>query len=113
MNTENITGGRRREKRAKQMRQNKQQNSGDKPKHIKNRCRLVVKSCLTFATAWIVACQIPLAMGSSRQECQSGLPFPPPWDLPEPRDGTRISCIAGRFFTTAPPGLLISIITLN
>ena len=66
------------------MRPNKQQNSRDKPKHIKHRCRLVVKSCLTFATPWIVACQIPLAMGSSRQECWSGLPFPPPWDLPDP-----------------------------
>ena len=66
------------------MRPNKQQNSRYKPKHIKNCCCLVLKSCLTFVTPWTVACQTPLAMGSSRQEYWSGLPFPPPWDLPDP-----------------------------
>ena len=66
------------------MRPNKQQNSKYKPKHIKNCCCLVLKSCLTFVTPWTVACQTPLAMGSSRQEYWSGLPFPPPWDLPDP-----------------------------
>ena len=35
-----------------------------------------------FATLWTVACQAPLSMGSSRQECWSGLPFPSPGDLP-------------------------------
>ena len=34
-----------------------------------------------FAT---LACQAPLSMGLSRQECCSGLPFPSPGDLPEP-----------------------------
>jgi len=34
-----------------------------------------------FATRWTVACQVPLSMGSPRQEYWSGLPFPPPgWD---------------------------------
>ena len=28
--------------------------------------------------------QAPLSMGFSRQECWSGLPFPPPGDLPDP-----------------------------
>ena len=42
-------------------------------------------SCLQlFATSWTVACQAPLSMGFSRQEYWSGLPFPPPGDLPEP-----------------------------
>ena len=31
---------------------------------------------------WTVACQAPLSMGFSRQECWSGLPCPPPGDLP-------------------------------
>ncbi|XP_070334276.1 protein FAM169B isoform X2 [Odocoileus virginianus] len=37
-----------------------------------------------FATLWTAACQAPLSMGFSRQEYQSGLPFPPPGDLPDP-----------------------------
>ena len=36
------------------------------------------------ATAWTAARQAPLSMGFSRQECWSGLPFPPPGDLPQP-----------------------------
>ena len=35
----------------------------------------------SFATPWTVACQAPLTMGFSRQECWSGLPFPSPEDL--------------------------------
>ena len=35
-----------------------------------------------FATPWSVARQAPLSMGFSRQGYWSGLPFPPPWDLP-------------------------------
>ena len=34
---------------------------------------------------WTVACQAPLSMGFSRQEYWSGLPFPSPGDLPDPR----------------------------
>ena len=36
----------------------------------------------SFAPPWIVACKAPLAMGFSRQEYWSGLPFPSPGDLP-------------------------------
>ena len=36
------------------------------------------------ATPWIVACQAPLSMEFSRQEYWSGLPCPPPGDLPDP-----------------------------
>ena len=36
------------------------------------------------ATPWIVAHQAPLCMGFSRQEYWSGLPYPPPGDLPDP-----------------------------
>ena len=37
-----------------------------------------------FVTPWTVAYQAPLSMGFSRQEYCSGLPFPPPGDLPDP-----------------------------
>ena len=37
-----------------------------------------------FATIWTVAHQAPLPMGCSRHECWSGLPCPPPGDLPHP-----------------------------
>ena len=43
-------------------------------------------SCVQlFATPWTVAYQVPPSMGFSRQEYWSGLPFPSPRDLPDPR----------------------------
>jgi len=36
------------------------------------------------ATLWTAAHQAPLSMGFSRQEYWSGLPRPPPGDLPDP-----------------------------
>ena len=70
-----------------------------------------------FATPWTVARQAPLSMEFARQEYLTGLPFPPPGDLPDPVDGNCVfcnSCFAGRFFTTVPPGKphLIPIINL-
>ena len=47
---------------------------------------LVAQSCVwLLATVWTVARQAPLPMEFSRQEYWSGLPFPSPGDLPEPR----------------------------
>ena len=46
-------------------------------------CVLSRFSCV-YATPWTVALQAPLSMGFSRQEYWSGLPFPSPWDLPNP-----------------------------
>ena len=40
------------------------------------------QSCLTICDQWTVACQASLSMGFSRQEYWSGLPCPPPGDLP-------------------------------
>ena len=37
-----------------------------------------------FAMLWTVAHQAPLSMGLSQQEYWSGLPFPPPGNLPNP-----------------------------
>ena len=54
-----------------------------------------------FVTLWTVAHQAPLSMEFSRQEYWSGLPFPPPGDLPDPEIKTE-SCttpaFAGRIF---------------
>ena len=55
--------------------------------------------CWLFATPWIVASQAALSMGFPRQEYWSGLPFPPPEDLPDRRIEPGSSCMAGRFFT--------------
>ena len=37
-----------------------------------------------FVTLWTIGHQAPLSMGFPRQEYWSGLPFPPPGDLPNP-----------------------------
>ena len=47
----------------------------------------------SFATPWTVACQAPLSMGFPREEYWSGLPFPPPGDLPSPGTEPRVSSI--------------------
>ena len=42
-------------------------------------------SCVwLFVTPWTVACQAPLSIGFSKQKYQSGLPCPPPGNLPNP-----------------------------
>ena len=48
--------------------------------------------------------QAPLSMGPSRQEYWSGLQFPPPRDLPHPGIKPTSPILAGKFFTTEPPG---------
>ena len=63
-----------------------------------------LQSCPTLCDLMdSVACQAPLSMGFSRQECWSGLPFPSPMDLPNPGiEPTSLMspALAGRFFTT-------------
>ena len=53
--------------------------------------------------------QAPLTMGFPRLEYQSGLPFPPPGDLPhtgiKPKSPAS-PALAGGFFTIEPPGKL-------
>ena len=51
--------------------------------------------------------QAPLPMEVFRQEYWSGLPFPPPGDLPDPgieSASLASPAFAGRFFTTVPLG---------
>ena len=60
-----------------------------------------------FVTPWTVAHQAPLSMGFSRQGYWSGLPFPPPGNLPHAGikpASLESPALAGRFFTTAPYG---------
>ena len=56
-----------------------------------------------FEAPWPIARKASLSMEVSRQEHRSGLPFPPPTDLPGARDQTHVLCIADKFFTTKPP----------
>ena len=65
--------------------------------------RSVVSDSLTLWT--VLAHQVPLSVGFSRQEYRSGLPFPPPGDLPD--SGTEHTslmspALAGGFFITEP-----------
>ena len=60
-----------------------------------------------FATLWNVACQVPLSMGSSRQEYWSRLPCPPPRDL-QGWNGTQrwnlcLSCLLHWHAGSLPP----------
>ena len=60
--------------------------------------------------------QAPLSMGFSRQKYWSGLPFPPPGNLPNP--GIELTspappALASGFFTTVPPGKPVSSCTLK
>ena len=58
-------------------------------------------------TPWTVARQAPLSMGFSTQKYWSGLPFPPPGNLPNPEiePASPVSlALAGGFFTAEPPG---------
>ena len=57
-----------------------------------------------FVTPWTVGHQAPLFMRVSRQEYRSGLPSPPPGDLPDPgieSVSLMSPALAGGFFTTS------------
>ena len=56
------------------------------------------------AMPWTVAHQLPMSVGFSWQEYCSGLPFPPPGDLPDPGIKPASPTLVGGFFTTVPPG---------
>ena len=57
----------------------------------------------SFETPWTVACQAPLSMEFPRQEYWSGLPFPPPGNLPDPVVEPVSPALEGGFFTSEPP----------
>ena len=69
---------------------------------------ICVSSCFShiqlFVILWNVAHQAPLSMGFLRQEYWSGLPCPPPRDIPNPGikpTSLKSPALAGRFFTTS------------
>ena len=65
---------------------------------------LVARSCRSFVTPWIVACQTFLSMRFPRHEYWSGLPFSSLGDLPNPGIKSTSPALAGGFFATEPPG---------
>ena len=60
--------------------------------------------CNSFVTPWTVALHAPLSMGFPSQGYWSGLSFSIPGALTNPRIETVSPVLAGRFFTTNPPG---------
>ena len=64
-----------------------------------------VRVCVCVCvTPWTVAHQAPLSTGFSRQEYWSGLPIPPPRDLPNSGIRPAAPTWTGRFFSTEPLG---------
>jgi len=55
---------------------------------------------------WTVTCQASLSMGFSRQEYQSGLPFPSPGHLSDAGIKPMSPALAGGLTTTDLPGKL-------
>ena len=74
------------------------------PDHVLCVCAQSLSRVLLIAPLWTVACQVSLTMGVSRQESWSGLPRPPPGDLPdsgiEPAS-LMFPALADGFFTTS------------
>ena len=56
------------------------------------------------ATPWTETHQAPLSMEFSRQEYWSGLPFPPPGDLPDPGIEHRSPALQAEALPSEPPG---------
>ena len=72
-------------------------------KHIQELLRACSVVTDFFVTPWTVAYQAPLFMGLSRQEHWSGLPFPSPWDLPDPGIKPRSPARQADALTSEPP----------
>ena len=78
------------------------------PENVQTTCVCVLSRVWLFATPWLMlAHKAPLYTDFSRQEYQRRLPFPSPGDLSnagtEPMSPAS-AALAGRFFTTLPPG---------
>ena len=57
-----------------------------------------------FVNLWTVARQTPLFMGFSIQEYWSGLPRPPPGDLPDPGIEPKSPALQADALPSEPPG---------
>ena len=65
---------------------------------------LIPQLCPTLVTLWTVAHQVPLSWDFSRQEYWRGLPFPIPWDLPNPGIEPRSPTLQADSLPSEPPG---------
>ena len=59
---------------------------------------------ITLSTPWTIACQSPLPMEFSRQECWNGLPFPSPRNLPYPGIEPWSPALQADSLLSEPPG---------
>ena len=75
--------------------------------YVKSMCSCML-SCFShvqlFVILWTVDCQAPLSMGFSRQEYWSGLPCPPPGNLPHPGTEPRSPTMQVVSLLSEPPG---------
>ena len=69
-----------------------------------NLCVRVLSHVWLFVTPWTVTCQAPLSIDFSRQEYWSGLPFPPPRDLPDPGNNLCLLHWQMDSLSLSPPG---------
>ena len=64
------------------------------------------------ATPWTTAHQAPLSMGFSRQEYWSGMPCPPPGDVPNPGIEPGSPALQADSLLSEPPGKLLLLLLL-
>ena len=67
-------------------------------------CARLLSHVRLFVTPWTAARQAPLSLGFSRQEYWSGLPCPPPGDLPNPGIEPRSPALQVDSLPTELPG---------
>ena len=72
--------------------------------HLFSPCASLLSHVRLFATPWNVAHRVPMSIGFSRQEYWSGLPCPPPGDLPDPRIEPRSPTCQVDPLPSEPPG---------
>ena len=66
-------------------------------------CAVSLQLCPTFETLWTVACKVPFVHETLQASILSGLPCPPPGDLPNPGikpTAPMSPALASRFFTS-------------
>ena len=73
-------------------------------------CSWVLSLVELLVILWTVAHQAPLSMGFSRQENWSGLPCPPPGDLPDPGIEPASLALQEDSLPTEPPGKPVAVL---
>ena len=71
---------------------------------VRTRVFISLECVRLFGTLWTVAQQAPLSMGFSRQGYWSGLPCPPPGNLPDPGIEPVSLALQADSLPTEPPG---------